>query len=404
MTIDRNQKMLSDKEQAIARFNRRQFLQGISALGAATLLGSCSPAAPAPTGVPTPTPLSPTLTSIGKDGRLIVHGLEPTKVETPAHLFEGLTTSNDLFFVRTHDLTPDIPKDAYQLRIHGLVDEPFELTYDELRDLPSQTITGFLECSGDSRARFDSEVGSRASGTQWGNGAIGNAAWTGVLLSDLLDRAGVQSSAIEVKYRGGDGMKFERGLPLNVIGERNVMVAYGMNGTDIPAVNGGPVRMWVPGWGGVASVKWVTDIELVDQSVQNFYNTERYILAGEGQSGRSVTVMPVKSIIVDPQPDSSVASGAQSLRGYAWSGHGGIERVEVSVDDGQSWEDASLEDVPNPESWVPFTFQWEPSADSHTLLSRATDVAGNTQPLEITFNRFGYEMNAVYSVPVTVGI
>lgn len=341
------------------------------------------------------------LRGLGKDTRLIQNGT--TTYETPLGLVEGLLTPNELFFIRSNGpISVDIDPATWRLTVGGLVDQSLELSLADLQSMTTRTYTAFLECSGNSRGRFGDDP-EPVEGTQWGNGAIGNAEWTGVPLADILDQAGVQAGAVDVVCQGGDFEEMQRGLPLEVAMNGDVMVVWQMNGTDIPKPNGGPVRLLVPGWGGIASIKWLVGLEVIDRAFDGTFNTESYIhINEEGAVVRPVTVQPVKSVITSQLPSTTVAAGPQTVSGFAWSGYGAIALVEVSMDDGATWTEAPIIEEAGRLSWVRFAYDWDAQPGSVVLRSRATDARGLQQPTEVPWNAKGYGMNAIYAVPVTV--
>lgn len=338
-----------------------------------------------------------TLEGLGKSPDLIQHG--STTFETPVELMNDFLTPNELFFIRSNGpISIDIPAADWRLSVSGLVDEPLELTLEDLQGMESRTITAFLECSGNSRGRFEPQT----DGTQWGNGAIGNVEWTGVSLLDVLDMAGIQDGAVDIVSQGGDFEEMQRGLPIEMAYDPDVMLVWQMNGEDLPAPNGGPVRLLVPGWGGIASTKWVVGLEIIDRPFDGHYNTESYVFINEdGTIVRPVREMPVKSVITSVAPGAELTAGEQSIGGFAWSGYAGITMVEVSVDGGD-WQEASIVEEAGPRSWVRFEFPWTAEAGDHTLRSRATDQIALQQPESVPWNAKGYGMNAIYDVPVTV--
>jgi DMSO/TMAO reductase YedYZ molybdopterin-dependent catalytic subunit len=194
----------------------------------------------------------------------------------------------------------------------------------------------------------------------------------------------------------------QRGLPLEVALSPDVMLVWEMNGEPLPAPNGGPVRLLVPGWGGIASTKWVVGIDLIDHPFDGHFNTESYvIITPEGTKVRPVREIPPKSVITSPLPEAPVPAGSQTISGFAWSGFAGISQVEVSIDGGE-WQAADIVEEAGPLSWVRFEHTWEAEAGNHTLRSRATDQIALQQPEDVPFNAKGYLMNAIYEVPVTV--
>lgn len=341
------------------------------------------------------------LAGIGKDPRLIQHGT--TTFETPTELQDSFLTPNDQFFIRSNGpLSIDIPADEWRLAVTGLVDNTLDLGLDDLRAMETRTITAFLACSGQSRGRF-ATTPATVEGTKWGNGAIGNAEWTGVSLIDVLNEAGVRDGAVDVVSQGGDFAEMQRGLPIEIATDRDVMLVWEMNGQPLPAPNGGPVRLLVPGWGGIASTKWIVGLEVIDRPFGGHYNTESYVIIDEdGRIVRPVREMPVSSVITTPVADAQVPAGSSTIGGFAWSGYAGIALVEVSTDGGETWGEADIVEEAGPLSWVRFEYPWDAASGPATLASRATDERGIQQPLTTAWNAKGYLMNEIYEVPVTV--
>ena len=368
---------------------------GLSAPAIAAALGSPVRAQDAtPTG-------SQILEEVNKDPDLIQHGT--TTFETPVEMLnENFLTPADQFFIRSNGpLSVEIAPEEWQLTVTGLVENETTFSLADLQAMNVRTITAFLECSGNSRSRFAAE-GEQAEGTQWGNGAIGNVEWTGVTLRDVLDEAGVGEGVVDVVSTGGDFPEMQRGLPLIYALDPDVMLVWEMNGEPLPAPNGGPVRLLVPGWGGIASTKWVINLDLIDHPFEGSFNTESYVIIDpDGTVLRPVREVSVKSVITTPAPDAALTAGEQTIGGYAWSGWAGIARVEVSIDDGE-WQEATIVQEAGPHSWVRFEFPWTAEAGDHILRSRATDEMALQQPNAVPWNAKGYLMNAIYEVPVTV--
>ncbi|MER3437233.1 MAG: sulfite oxidase [Chloroflexota bacterium] len=381
--------------------SRRELLRclagaGFSAPVIASILASEGLAQEATQTASPPAP-QPDPSLAGVDPRLIA--LDPLNLETPLYLLDDLIVPNELFFVRNHAPAPMIAPEDYRLRVTGHVDQELELTLADLKGMPQQTITAFLECSGNSRSRFE----PIAEGNQWGNGAVGTAEWTGVRLRDLLDRARVKDGAVDVVSQGGDLEVMQRGLPMSKAYDPNTLVVWQMNGADLPRPHGGPVRLFVPGWGGIASTKWLIELRVLDHVFNGRFNSVAYqIITEEGINVRPVREVPVKSVITRPQPGEQLAAGQQTLVGYAWSGYGGISRIEVSVDDGATWTEAQITKAAGWLAWVRFEHSWDAKPGQTRLLSRATDELGEQQPTTVPWNAKGYLMNAIYAVPVTV--
>ncbi len=349
----------------------------------------------------TPTP-EEVLASIGKSPEMIPRST--TNFETPMELVaDDFLTPNDLFFIRSNGpVSIDLPREEWRLAVTGLVDQELELTFEELQGMPARTITAFLECSGNSRSRFGDDP-AEVEGTQWANGAIGNAEWTGVSLVDVLTMAAVQEGAVDVVAQGGDFPEMQRGLPLSVAMNPDVMLVWEMNGEDLPAPNGGPVRLLVPTWSGIASTKWVAGIDVVDRPFAGSFNSESYVYIDEDEK----VLAPVrevwpKSVIASPAPDAALRAGPQPISGFAWSGYAGIALVEVSTDGGANWVEAPIVEEAGPLSWVRFVAEWDATPGDTVLASRATDERALTQPISDDWNAKGYLMNAIHEVSVTV--
>lgn len=331
------------------------------------------------------------------DPRLIMY--DPFNYGTPLEAVEGLIVPNELFYIRNNGPVPAIDPAEWRLRVTGLVETPLELSLDDLNGMPSQTFTAFLECSGNSRGFFE----PNASGTQWGNTAVGNAEWVGTQLGAILDMAGVQPGAVDIVSQGGDFPEMQRGLPIEVAMAPDTMVVWQMNGEGLPVVHGGPVRLFVPGWGGIASTKWLIGIDVIDHVFAGKLNSDSYTIITEfEQHIRPVREMPVKAVITAPTNGAQINAGQQTIAGYAWSGYGGIRAVEVSTDSGANWVEAQIAEEAGPLSWVRFEQTWDAPAGLTSLYARATDELGMTQPFTVPWNAKGYQYNAVFEVPVTV--
>jgi DMSO/TMAO reductase YedYZ molybdopterin-dependent catalytic subunit len=335
----------------------------------------------------------------GKSADLISLG-DGLNYSTPLSYVGGTLVPNALFFLRSNNPPPDLQPSDWRLRIDGRVRTPITLKLDDLQALPSQSHEVWLECAGNSRRRFD----PAGEGNQWDDQAVSNAVFTGVPLRALLEQAGVEDDAIEVVATGADADSFQRGLPLEVAMRPAVLLVWQMNGEPIPAPNGGPVRMIVPGWAGIASVKWPVHIEVVNTPFQGYWNAERYIMVdANGRTQRSVREMPVKSVIAWPGDGKALSHGSHTVRGFAWSGYGQIERVDVSVDDQKSWSPARLIRGDGPLAWTRWEYDWTlPGTGTFRLAVRAADSAGNVQPRHAEWNKFGYQMNAIVSHEVSV--
>ena len=328
------------------------------------------------------------------DQRVIV-SRDPLNAETRLELQDGLITPAGRHYVRSHFSFPETPG---RIGVGGAVRTPWSLDLPALHALPARTATVTLECAGNGRAFLDPP----APGEQWRLGAVGTATWTGVTLRSLLEPAGLSDRVVEILFRGADAgeppglgrrIAFERSLPVERALADDVLVAYAMNGQPIPVEHGAPVRLVVPTWYGIASVKWLAEIVALDEPFRGFYQAERYVV-GE----RPVRVIKPRAVITAPLGPVR-AGAAVTIRGYAWSGQAPVTGVRLSVD-GSPPGQATLGPAAAPAAWREWTFAWMPTAGAHTLLARATDGSGDAQPTAQRWNDLGYENNAAQPVRV----
>jgi DMSO/TMAO reductase YedYZ molybdopterin-dependent catalytic subunit len=326
----------------------------------------------------------------------------PYNAETPPEVLGEELTPVGSFFVRQHHETPRLGPE-HRLTVAGAVEQPLELSLEELERLPRRTVRMTLECAGNGRMGLVPLPG----GVPWGRGAVGTAEWMGVSLGEVLRRARPAAEAVEVVAWGADGegaKRYGRGLPLEKAWQEEVLLAWGMNGERLRREHGGPLRLVVPGWYGMASVKWLTRLELWTRSFDGYYQRVKYVFdRGDGSAPRPVTRVRVKSLILSPHEGERVDPGRVWVEGVAWSGERRVVRVEVAVDGGEGWESAVLLGESRPSAWVRWGFTWEASPGRHVLRVRATDEAGETQPDEGEWNRHGYGNNAVEARRVEVG-
>jgi len=317
---------------------------------------------------------------------------------------------NARFYIRNHFQIPKLDPASFRLTVGGLVGQPQSLSLDDLRSMRSQTLVVTLECAGNGRSLFRPAI----EGEKWNLGAVSTAEWTGVPLAEILDRAGVQPGARELLFRGADGgtsagdsrpTAFERSLALDHARDPDVLLAYAMNGEALPIEHGYPLRLIVPGWYAVASVKWLTQIELIDRPFAGYFQIDRYCYEWERQGQvlrEPVTLQQVRALITEPAANQEARAGELAVRGVAWSGAAAIACVEVSVGGG-SWQEARLVSERKRYSW-----QWwelitrvqDPGVI--TLRARATDLAGRTQPELAEWNRLGYGNNTIHQVQVRI--
>ncbi len=320
----------------------------------------------------------------------------------------GYLVPNELFFVRNHTSTPQIDSTTWRLRVEGsAIKRPTTFSYEDLLALPSVSVTRAIECAGNGRHFFEAVQGKKAPGSQWRLGAIGVAEWTGVPLREVLDRVGVQQTARDVMLEGLDEKRVRRPIPITKAMADDTLLVYAMNGQVLPPDHGFPFRALVPGWPGVANIKWIGRIEVSDQPLFSPWNTEDYVMIGAAyppqspSKGPIVTSLNVKSAF-ELAWDAKLLAGAHLLRGRSWSAHGTITKVEVSLDNGKTWQLARLRDPNISQAWVRWDINWNARPGNYNLQARATDDQGNTQPVSVPFNEKGYLYGAVISHPVSV--
>jgi len=318
-------------------------------------------------------------------------------------------TPTGLHYLLIHFDVPDVPPDAWQLTVDGHVDRPLTLSLAALVARPSVTLTVTMECAGNGRAR----MAPRAESQPWLYEAIGTAEWTGTPLRGVLENAGIRDDATEVVFtgadhglQGGDEHDYQRSLTLAEAAREDVLLAYAMNGRPLEPQHGAPVRLLVPGWYGMTSVKWLTRVEAVTTPFRGYQQADAYRYQSDPlDPGRPVTRIRVRALMGPPGfPDfperrRHVDAGPVRVQGRAWSGHAPVTRVEFGVDG--SWTDASLGPAPGPHAWRPWTAECDVTPGEHELACRATDAAGNTQPDEV-WNVQGMGNNAIQRVPIVV--
>jgi DMSO/TMAO reductase YedYZ molybdopterin-dependent catalytic subunit len=381
---------------------RRSFLAQVCRLGAAALLGSAGAA-------------RTTFGAQRSTDRLIIRSPRPEDLETPPHLLTSWITPNDLFYVRSHFYTPVLNDAEWKLVIDGNVDRPLAITLSELRSLPSIRQVVTLECAGNGRAFFE----PRVAGVQWEKGAVGTAEWRGVRLRDVLTRAGAARTARYLWLDGADrgidrAPDFIRSLPVEKALDPATLLAYEMNGEPLPVSHGFPLRAVVPGWEGAYSVKWLTHIRASESDhdgpfTQSGYRRPRRPVKPGVLVAPSDTVpvreLPVKSLITSVAHDATVSRGEVRIAGFAWVGDAEIRRVDVSTDNGRTWNEARLGRERAQYAWRQFEYLWRPrETGSYAVMSRATDSRARVQPIVAEWNPAGYLWNAIDQVRLNVGV
>ena len=421
--------------------SRRWFLKtlgaGSSAIGMVGILGildATTQEPSAPHGVPdfTGPNANPYWNSLGpivtepQKSPLILLTDRPVQLETPRHYFLSPITPNEAFYVRWHleTLPNSVDLKEWRLHVEGNVGSPLNLSLPELINrFKPISVAAVNQCSGNSRSRLI----PRVPGGQWGNGAMGNALWTGVKLREILHAAELRSGSLQVQFEGLDRGKgpqgygsnrFMKSLDLNDPVLEECIVAYSMNGEPLPMLNGFPVRLVVPGNFATYWVKCLSWIRVLDKPDDNFWMKSAYRIPDtpggsttpdDAKAGKVKTIpiakMPIRSFLISPDGSAKIPSGLSvQLRGIAFSGYGGIEKVEVSADNETSWLNAHLGAELGPYSFRTWELAWTPKRPGkYELAVRATDEKGHTQADEEVWNPGGYLWNRIERQEITVG-
>ena len=343
------------------------------------------------------------------DRRLDVVRVAPFNAETPAAALVNAITPTGQIFVRSNFAVPALAGESHRVAVRGAVGRQLDISAGELRSMTKahRAVAVTMECAGNSRLHLR----PLPVGEPWSNGAVSTSRWTGYPLRLLLDSAELDESAVEILVEGADSgvgsdgttMGFGRSLPIAEAMRDEVLLAFDLNDEPLSAPHGAPLRLIVPGWYGMASVKWVARISALTRPFEGYFQKQRYVYEEEGKPATPVSRMRVKSLITSPADGDTLERGAIEIAGWAWSGNGRIVRVEVAVDGGGGWRDAELHDSSSDHEWVRWSLQWAAEQPGrHVLCSRATDSAGNSQPDAIPWNRLGYGNNAVRASVITV--
>ncbi len=391
----------------------RRTLLSTAAAGAAVAVVGGRLAPPAVAGTepagPILKPLPPEwFTDFGTNAEMRWDSVQPGEYLTrPARLF-----------VRNHTSTPLVDAKTYALRVYGDglstprgQGDALSLTLDDLRRLPASEAISVHECTGNGRSFFGSQQGTPASGTAWQLGAVGAVRWHGVRLKHLLRRIGLDPAAVSIQATGLDPSYVSGGVDYGSVRRPfpvskaldDAILAWGMNGRPLPRDHGYPLRLVLPGWVGIGSIKWLGSLEVSTTELTSPWNTKWYRMTGGSYPADSppLTVNPVRSAWELPWAARLPARKIR-LTGRSWSGAGPIASVEVSTDGGATWHRAHRGTAKRG-GWTQWSHTWaRPTPGEHVLMARATDVAGRTQPLETPFNDGGYFFDAVVRHPVTV--
>lgn len=346
---------------------------------------------------------------------LIVRGVEPDNLEFPFASLDSFLIPNERFYVRSHFAVPRLEAASWRMEVAGAVERPSRIGLDDLKKMPSRTITAMLECSGNGRV----SLVPKAKGILWDSGAVGNAEWTGVPLAALLERAGLKEGALEVVLEGADKgrveeepkspgeIHFARSIPLEKA-RRDVLLAYQMNGEDLSPEHGSPLRAIVPGWYGMASIKWLKRILVVDRPFAGYFQTLDYSYF-ERRDGLpslvATTENEVKSQVARPARHEAIPGDSEyRVHGAAWAGESEVSQVEVSTDGGKTWAVAKLVGEPIPHAWRLWEWTWRTpkQAGPRIVMARATDRRGRVQPMKRDPDRRNGMISHVLPVEVEI--
>jgi DMSO/TMAO reductase YedYZ molybdopterin-dependent catalytic subunit len=359
----------------------------------------------------------PIATAFPQKAAMILQRSRPPLLETPFEVFDkGVFTPNDQFYVRWHwaVIPTEVDVDKFRLAVRGHVNEVLSLSLKQIMSLPRVEVAAVNQCSGNSRGFFEPPV----AGGEWANGSMGNARWIGVRLKDVLDRAGVKAGAVQVRFNGmdepvvSDGPDFMKSLYIDHARDGEVMIAYGMNGEQLPLLNGFPLRLVVPGWYATYWVKMLNDIEVLDRPDDNYWMKTAYTIPNTphadmkpGETG--IKMLPInrmvpRSFITNIKSGGTVQANAPTLvRGIAFGGNTGVARVNLSSDGGETWQAAQLGSDEGKYSFR----QWEarftlPAKGNHTLMVRCTNSDGVAQPTQANWNPSGFMRNVIESTSI----
>jgi sulfite oxidase len=354
----------------------------------------------------------------GED-RLILRSFRFVDLETPVEDFNTWLTPVPHFFVRNHMFEPSqLDASDWRLALGGELEKPLTLSLAELSRFEPHSVVNTLECAGNGRSLHRPQV----PGVQWGKGAVGTARFSGPRLRDVLQRAGVKPSGKHVMFRGLDEVPgkvppFIRSIPIEKALDADTLIATHMNGSPLTKHHGFPARALVPGWIGAASCKWLTEIKILEAEFVGNFMSPGYRLpnqpvkpgdAVKPEDTHPVTALSVKSVISGPADGSSLSlkttrAGKVLVQGAAWAGEADIAKVEISTDAGATWNPAKLGHEQSHYAWRLWTYDWKVSkTGDYTILSRATDNQGRTQPATALWNPSGYLYNAVDQVKIHV--
>jgi DMSO/TMAO reductase YedYZ molybdopterin-dependent catalytic subunit len=342
------------------------------------------------------------------------------RIRTPVMDLEGLITPTDLHYTVQHFAVPAVVQaDAWKLEIVGEVKTPLTLNFEQLRHFPGRSVRTVMECSGSDATFFEYFRGEGPKPSRTQEGMILSASeWTGVPLAAVLHEAGLTAKSLYVRAEGNDlgvpatatedtePFHYDKGLPMEKALHPDTILAWAQNGQLLEHLHGAPVRLLVPGWSGNWSVKWLNKLEVMEHEPNCWYHYQFYYYgtSADDPNKELITTIGVKSIIAQPNDDTETMSpGVHMIRGYAWSGAGAIDQVDVSVDGGGTWHSAHIEQPRDRFMWVRWSYRWDVrQKGTYTLMSRATDEVGRVQSLEPRYNNMRKNFSAIVGYSVTV--
>ena len=342
------------------------------------------------------------------------------RIRTPVMDLEGLITPTNLHYTVQHFAVPPVVgTDKWELKIHGQVKNPIALNFDQLRRFPGRSVRTVMECSGSDATFFEyfKDEGPKPSRTQECM-ILSASEWTGVPLAAVLNAAGLHDKSLYVRAVGNDegvpasaaeGTKpfyYDKGLPMQKALHPDTILAYAQNGQLLEHLHGAPVRLLVPGWSGNWSVKWLTDLEILDHMPNCWYHYEFYYYgdSADDPNKELITTIGVKSIVTQPNDDTEkMPKGVHMIRGYAWSGAGAISEVDVSVDGGETWHSAHIEEPRERFMWVRWSYRWDvDKPGKYNIMSRATDEVGRVQSREPRYNNMRKNFSAIVGYDIEI--
>ena len=383
-------------------FSRRDFIKTVGITTALAATGTVPPVLYAS---------ERRLVTFPEKTELLLLTSSPPQLETPLKYFRELITPNEALFVRWHlsNIPTAVDLDTWRLVVHGNVEKPISLSFDDLKKFDKISYTAVIQCAGNGRSFFEPPL----FGGQWLNGAMGNVTWGGVRLKDVLKSAGLKTGSLEIVFKGLDKAAlpatpgFLKSLQVDKALEDDIMIAYEMNGQELPMLNGFPVRLVVPGWYATYWVKSLSDIEVTDKPSESFWMKTAYRIPDDpcgcvepGAAPKKtvpINRMTTRSLLINPEDGTRLKSGQPvELMGVAFSGGYSIKEVLVSVDGGMNWRPARLGKDIGRYSWIQWFYPWQPSKPgTYQVMVRATNSIGESQPLDGLWNPSGYLLNKI---------